>query len=50
MDLVARILVAAGKIAENQRVFERVRQSILMRYQTCIDLGEDILSSYCKVW
>ena len=43
-------VVAAGKIADNPRVFERVPQSILKRYQTCIDEVADILSSYCKVW
>ena len=31
VDLVVRILVAAGKIAEDPRIFERVRQSILKR-------------------
>ena len=39
MDLVSRIVVAAGKIAEDPRDFKRVRQSILKRYQTCIDVG-----------
>ena len=50
MDLVARIIVAAGKIAENTQVFARIWQSILKRYQTCINVLADILSSYYKVW
>ena len=49
MDLVARIAVAAGQIAENPRIFEHARQSILKRYQTCIDVGMDILSGYSKL-
>ena len=40
MDLVARIVVAAGKNFSNIRVFERVRQSILKRYQTCTGVGD----------
>ena len=39
MDVVAIIVVAAGKIAEDRRVFEGVRQSNLKMYQTCIDVG-----------
>ena len=38
MNLVARTVVAAGKIAGNLRVLEHVKQSILKRYQTCIDV------------
>ena len=33
INLVARIAVAAGQIAENLRVFEHVSQPILKRYQ-----------------
>ena len=39
MDLVARIAVAAGKVADNLQIFECVRHSILKRYQSCIDVG-----------
>lgn len=39
MDLVARITVAAGQIAEDPQLFENVRRSIRRRYQTCIDVG-----------
>ena len=50
IDLVAA--VAAGRIAQSPRVFERVRQSILKRYQTCIDVGgghsEQLLLIYFK--
>ena len=42
IDLTIRIVVAAEKIAENPLLFERVRQSILKRYQSCIDVGSGI--------
>ena len=38
MDLVGRIVDPAGLIADNPRVFDRVRESLLLRYQTCIDV------------
>ena len=38
MDLVGRIVDAAGLIADNPRVFDRVRESLLSRYQTCIEV------------
>ena len=38
MDLVGRIVDAAGLIADNPRVFDRVRESLLSRYQTCTDV------------
>ena len=37
MDLVGRIVDAVGLIADNSRVFDHVRQSLLRRYQNCID-------------
>ena len=40
IDLVAKMVIAA----ENARVFERVRQSILKRYQTYIDVGGGYLN------
>ena len=38
MYLVGRIVNAAGLVADNTRVFDRVRESLLRRYQTCIDV------------
>ena len=38
MNLVARIVLAARKVTENPRVLKRVRQTILKRYQTYIDV------------
>ena len=38
MDPIGRIVDAAGLSADNPRVFDRVCESILRRYQTCIDL------------
>ena len=36
MNLVGRIVDAAGFIADNPRVFERFCESLLCKYQTCI--------------
>ena len=44
-DFHRRIVVAAGKIAENPRVFEHVRQSILKRYKICIEVGGGIIGA-----
>ena len=38
MDLVGRIVDAAGLIADHPRVFDCVQDSLLRRYQTCIDV------------
>ena len=38
MDLVGKIVGAARLIADNSRVFDRVRESLLHSYQTCIDV------------
>lgn len=38
MDLVGRIVAAAGCIADDPGVFDRVQESILRRYQKCIDV------------
>ena len=43
MDLVARITVAAGQIAKNPRVLKLIRQPILNKNQTCIDVGSNIV-------
>ena len=44
MDIVAKIVVAVVMIVENPRIFEHIRQSILKRYQTCIDIPEKLVS------
>ena len=38
MDLVGRMVDAARLIEDNSRVFDRVQESLLRRYQTCIDV------------
>lgn len=40
-DLVARLVCAAAKIQQNPSVFERVRQSIILRCSTCIDCYDE---------
>ena len=36
VDLGGRMVDAAGLVADNARVFDRIRESLLRGYQTCI--------------
>ena len=38
MDLVGKIVDAAGLVADNPRAFDSVRKSFLRRYQSWIDV------------
>ena len=39
MDLVARVAVAAGDIAQDRRMLSRLQESLQMRCQICIEAG-----------
>ena len=39
MDLIARLVAAAGDVADDQAMLSRVQQSFQRRCQLCIDTG-----------
>ena len=49
MDLVGRIVDAAGLIADNPRVFDRVRETLLrIDTKPALTYRGDISNKYCK--